>query len=87
MILYFKNIFKILGFASFEGFISFKNSKFYIFPLRFPNSVVSLSFSPEGTLLAIASTYMYEEERDDPASILESALAIRRMTDIEVRPK
>ncbi|CAK5024946.1 unnamed protein product [Meloidogyne enterolobii] len=54
---------------------------------RFPNSVVSLSFSPEGTLLAIASTYMYEEERDDPSSIPESALAIRRMTDIEVRPK
>uniref|UniRef100_A0A1I8B189 WD_REPEATS_REGION domain-containing protein n=1 Tax=Meloidogyne hapla TaxID=6305 RepID=A0A1I8B189_MELHA len=54
---------------------------------RFPSSVVSLSFSPEGTLLAIASTYMYEEERDDPASIPESALAIRRMTDIEVRPK
>nr|CAD2182418.1 unnamed protein product [Meloidogyne enterolobii] len=53
----------------------------------FPNSVVSLSFSPEGTLLAIASTYMYEEERDDPSSIPESALAIRRMTDIEVRPK
>lgn len=52
---------------------------------RFPSSVVSLSFSPEGTLLAIASTYMYEEERDDPASIPESALAIRRMTDIEVR--
>lgn len=67
-------------------FRKFFKKKFFL-PLRFPNSVVSLSFSPEGTLLAIASTYMYEEERDDPSSIPESALAIRRMTDIEVRPK
>jgi len=54
--------------------------------LRFPTSIVSLSFSPDGAMLAIASTYMFEEE-NDPTPIPESSLALRKMTDIEVRPK
>ena len=53
---------------------------------KFPTSIVSLSFSPDGAMLAIASTYMFEEE-NDPTPIPESSLALRKMTDIEVRPK
>uniref|UniRef100_A0A914HJ19 Mitotic checkpoint protein BUB3 n=1 Tax=Globodera rostochiensis TaxID=31243 RepID=A0A914HJ19_GLORO len=53
---------------------------------KFPSSIVSLSFSPDGGMLAIASTYMYEEERD-PNPVPESSLTIRRMTELEVRPK
>jgi hypothetical protein len=53
---------------------------------RFPISVVSLSFSPDGNMLAIACTYMYDEE-PDPTPIPESTLTIRRMADVEVRAK
>ncbi|KAI1719406.1 mitotic checkpoint protein BUB3 [Ditylenchus destructor] len=53
---------------------------------KFPTSIASLSFSPEGGMLAIASTYLYEEDVD-PSPVTESTLTIRKMTDLEVRPK
>lgn len=53
---------------------------------RFPTSVCSLSFSPDGGMLAIAATYLYEEDVD-PHPLPESSLTIRKMTELEVRPK
>lgn len=51
---------------------------------RYPTSISSLSFSNDGNLLAIASSYMYEEdEKDHPAD----AIYIRRVSDAETKPK
>jgi len=53
---------------------------------KFPTTISSLSFSPDGDLLAIASTYMYEEEVD-PVPVPESSLTIRKMMESDVKPK
>lgn len=51
---------------------------------QYPAAVASLSFSPDGSLLAVASSYMYEfGQQPHPAD----AIYIRRMQDVEVRPK
>ncbi|CAH3024571.1 unnamed protein product [Porites evermanni] len=51
---------------------------------RYPTSIASLSFSNDGSLLAIASSYMYEEdEKEHP----EDAIYIRRVSDAETKPK
>lgn len=52
---------------------------------RYPSSVASLSFSPDGNLLGIASSYMYE--MDAPTNSQEDAIYIRRVTDQETKPK
>jgi len=57
-----------------------------LFPFRFPTSIVSMSFSPDGGLLAVASNYLFEEEVD-PNPLPESSLTIRKMNETEVRPK
>eukprot|EP00455_Lapot_gusevi_P037281 TRINITY_DN4164_c0_g1_i3.p1 TRINITY_DN4164_c0_g1~~TRINITY_DN4164_c0_g1_i3.p1 ORF type:complete len:331 (+),score=50.72 TRINITY_DN4164_c0_g1_i3:58-1050(+) len=49
-----------------------------------PTSVASLDFNATGSLLAIASSYTYEEDdKDHPAD----AIYIRKVLDHEVRPK
>uniref|UniRef100_A0A915EMI3 Mitotic checkpoint protein n=1 Tax=Ditylenchus dipsaci TaxID=166011 RepID=A0A915EMI3_9BILA len=53
---------------------------------KFSTSIASLSFSPDGGMLAIASTYLYEEEVG-PTPVPESTLTIRKMTELETRPK
>ncbi|KAG2432702.1 hypothetical protein HYH02_006685 [Chlamydomonas schloesseri] len=51
---------------------------------RYPTSVASMCFSRTGELLAVASSYAYEQgERDHPAD----AIYIRAVQDVEVRPK
>ena len=52
---------------------------------RYPTSIASLSFSGDGSLLAIASSYMYEQDEmeDQP----EDAIYIRRVSDQETKPK
>ncbi|XP_020906748.1 mitotic checkpoint protein BUB3 [Exaiptasia diaphana] len=51
---------------------------------RYPTSISSLSFSHDGGLLAIASSYMYEEdEKDHPPD----AVYIRHVSDAETKPK
>ncbi len=53
-------------------------------PCRYPSSVSSLSFSHDGALLAVASSYMYEQgDTQHPAD----AIYIRRMAEPEVKPK
>lgn len=53
---------------------------------RYPTSIASLSFAADGSVLAIASSYMYEDEeitRDLP----EDAVYIRQVSDQETKPK
>lgn len=47
---------------------------------------MSLSFSPEGGMLAVASTYMFENDVD-PVPLPETTLTVRKMTELEVKPK
>jgi len=52
---------------------------------RYPTSIAALSFSHDGSLLAIASSYMYEQGpmEDQP----EDAVFIRKVSDQETKPK
>ncbi|KAI8921578.1 WD40-repeat-containing domain protein [Entophlyctis helioformis] len=51
---------------------------------RYPTSIASLSFNKDGTLLAVASSYTFEEgEKDHPVD----AVYVRSISDAEVRPK
>ncbi len=52
---------------------------------RYPTSIASLSFSHDGSMLAIASSYMYEQEEMENQP--EDAVFIRRVTDQETKPK
>lgn len=51
---------------------------------RYPTSVASLAFNHDGSMLAIASSYTYEEgEKDHPAD----AIYVHHTSDSEVKPK
>ncbi|EDV27541.1 uncharacterized protein TRIADDRAFT_53336 [Trichoplax adhaerens] len=52
---------------------------------RYPTSIASLSFNATGTLLAIASSYLYEEDKDE--SPAPDSIYIRRISDAECKPK
>lgn len=53
---------------------------------RFPTSIMSVSFNATGTQLAIAASYMNElKERPSPEP--ESTVVVRKITDVEARPK
>jgi len=50
----------------------------------YPSSIAALAFNHEGTLLAIASSYTFEEgEKDHPPD----SIYVRNINDHEVRPK
>ena len=50
----------------------------------FPTSIAALDFSRDGSLLAVASSYTFEEgDKDHPAD----QIFVRRVQDSEVRPK
>ncbi|KAJ0015691.1 hypothetical protein NQD34_013981, partial [Periophthalmus magnuspinnatus] len=51
---------------------------------RYPTSIASLAFNNDGTLLAIAASYMYEK---GDISHPEDAIFIRQVTDAETKPK
>ncbi|XP_035208302.1 mitotic checkpoint protein BUB3-like isoform X3 [Stegodyphus dumicola] len=51
---------------------------------RYPTHISSLAFSPDGTILAIASSYIYEMDAKD---IPPDAIYIRTVTDQETKPK
>ena len=46
----------------------------------------SLSFSNDGSVLAIASSYMHEQE-NPPDNMPEDAIYIRHVSDQETKPK
>jgi len=51
---------------------------------KYPTSIAALTFSADGTLLAIAASYTFEEgEKDHPAD----AIIIRHPSEAEVKPK
>ncbi|XP_013772382.1 mitotic checkpoint protein BUB3-like [Limulus polyphemus] len=52
---------------------------------RYPTSISSLSFSTDGTVLAISSSFLYEQE--DVKEIPPDAIYIRNVTDQETKPK
>ncbi|XP_046366229.1 mitotic checkpoint protein BUB3-like [Haliotis cracherodii] len=52
---------------------------------RYPTSIASLSFSSDGSVLAIASSYMYEQ--DEPDTLQEDDIYIRNVSDQETKPK
>ncbi|TKS89756.1 Mitotic checkpoint protein BUB3 [Collichthys lucidus] len=51
---------------------------------RYPTSIASLAFNNDGTMLAIASSYMHEK---GDISHPEDAIFIRQVTDAETKPK
>lgn len=51
---------------------------------RYPTSIASLAFDSQGSMLAIASSYTFEEgEKDHP----QDSLFIRHISEAEVKPK
>ena len=51
---------------------------------KYPTSIASLGFNQDGSVLAIASSYTYEEgEKDHPVD----SVYLHRTQDVEVRPK
>ncbi|XP_052099835.1 mitotic checkpoint protein BUB3-like [Mytilus californianus] len=52
---------------------------------RYPTSIASLMFSHDGSVLAIASSYMYET--DDAVDIPQDSIYIRNVSDQETKPK
>lgn len=56
-----------------------------MFP-RYPTSISSLAFSTDGSVLAIASSYMHEHEKV-PDNVPEDAIYIRYVSDQETKPK
>ena len=52
---------------------------------RYPTSIASLAFSGDGSVLAIASSYMYEN--DEIKNIPEDNIYIRNVSDQETKPK
>ncbi|VDN30943.1 unnamed protein product [Gongylonema pulchrum] len=53
---------------------------------RFPTGIVSLSFNTTGTQLAIAASYMHEL-KNSPIPVPESCVIMRKITDVETKPK
>lgn len=53
---------------------------------KYPTSIASLSFSNDGTVLAIASSYMHEHQ-EPPENIPEDSIYIRYVSDQETKPK
>lgn len=53
----------------------------------YPTSISSLAFSYDGSMLAIASSYMYENGEPTPETLQEDAIYVRHVTDAETKPK
>jgi len=70
-----------------DGMVSIwdgKNKKKLCLFHQYPTSIASVDFTPDGTMLAIASSYTFEEgEKDHPPD----SVFIRGITDAEVKPK
>ena len=69
-------------FEIYDSETTFKDA-FFIY--SYPSSISALSFSQDGSTLAISSSYMYEDGpmEDQP----EDAIYIRMVSDQETKPK
>ena len=65
-------------------FLLNETSEFHL-DYRYPTSIASLAFSGDGAMLAIASSYMYEQENMD--NIPEDNVYLRKVSDQETKPK
>jgi len=54
---------------------------------RYPTSISSLAFSSDGSLLAIASSYIYEQGEPPAGTQMEDAVYVRKVQEHEVKPK
>lgn len=54
---------------------------------KFPSSIASLAFSPDGSMLAIASSFQHEYTLDPNVEPPQDQIFIRHVTDQETRPK
>lgn len=54
---------------------------------KFPTSISSLAFSPDGSILAIASSFQYEYKLEAGQQIPPDQIFIRYVTDQETKPK
>ncbi len=57
---------------------------------RYPAGITSLAFSSEGNMLAIASSYNYEYGADiqlAPTDVTKNNIFVRRVSDLETKPK
>ena len=74
-----------------DGFVSIwdgKNKKRLVQFHRYPTSISSLCFSPDGSTLAIASSYIHaSEESDGLREIPPDSVYIRKVSDHEARNK
>ena len=52
---------------------------------KYPTSISSLCFSPDGTFLAIASSYLYES--NDIKDVPPDSIFVRKVSDQETKPK
>ncbi len=60
------------------------------FVFRYPAGITSLAFSSEGNMLAIASSYNYEYGADiqlAPNDVTKNNIFVRRVSDLETKPK
>ncbi|KAL6067977.1 Mitotic checkpoint protein BUB3 [Balamuthia mandrillaris] len=61
-----------------------QNKKRLCYYRQYPTSISALAFNPSGRLLAIASSYTFEEgEKDHPAD----SIFIRTVEDVDVKPR
>lgn len=65
-----------------DGFIKKRLCQFH----RYPTSIASLDFAVDGSVLAIATSYMYEHE-NKPDNIAEDNIVVRFVSDQETKPK
>lgn len=54
---------------------------------KFPSSITGLSFSPDGSMLAVSTTWMYEDEEMVNNTLFEPSITIRKVSELEVKPK
>lgn len=74
-----------------DGFVSIwdgKNKKRLVQFHRYPTSISSLSFSPDGSTLAIACSYLHaSEETENLRDLPPDCIYVRRVSDHEARNK
>lgn len=74
-----------------DGFVSIwdgKNKKRLVQFHRYPTSISSLSFSPDGSTLAIACSYLHaSEETENLRDLPPDSIYVRRVSDHEARNK
>ena len=62
----------------------------FVVYFRYPAGITSLAFSSEGNMLAIASSYNYEYGADlqlAPNDVTKNNVFVRRVSDLETKPK